>query len=133
MDNPCSPQQQTAKARPCCSPDNNHGCQLVVGRDPDTHRQSDRTLDVVASLQAGQPQREHHAPKGRVRTAAIPSTGILSGNDTTGGGLINARNPASISRLPDRISKSLNDIRALFRAAQNDLAPACFSASAYVT
>ena len=107
---PPLPTITAAQVRPCCSLDNNHGCQHVVGRDPDTHHQIGRTLDVVTGFQASHPSENTPRPKGRVRTAAILSTGILSSNGTTGGGLISASNSASISRPPDRISTSLNDI-----------------------
>lgn len=40
----------------------------------------------------------------------IQSTDAPSSNDTTGIGVISATNPASISRLPDRASKSRNAV-----------------------
>jgi hypothetical protein len=53
MDNPRSPQQQAAESRPCYSPEKNHGGQHVIGGDPDTHRQTGGTSDIVAGFQTG--------------------------------------------------------------------------------
>ena len=53
-----SPQQQATEIQSCRSPEKNPGCQHVVGRDSNTHRQTGRTPDIVARFQAGQPERE---------------------------------------------------------------------------
>ena len=87
---------------------------------------------MVAGLQAGHPS-ENTRAEGPRRTAAIPSTGISSGNDTTGTGLISASHTESVSRPPDRISTSLNDIGFPLQGGPKWSATAYFSTSACVT
>ena len=91
MENPRSPQQEAAETRPCCGPEKNHGGQHVVGRDPEAHRQTGRTRDIMTGFQAGQPKREHP----RAKTDAIGPVNTPSSNDTTVAGMISAANPAS--------------------------------------
>jgi len=74
MDNPRSPQQQAPC--PICSSNNSHGCQHVVGRDPDTHCQTGRTLDVVAGFQAGHPS--ENIPTGAPARGRLRSRSRLS-------------------------------------------------------
>ena len=86
MDNPRSSQQQAAQARPCCSPDNNHGCQRVVGRILILTARPARLWTSSRAFRQASPSENTSAPKSRVRTAAIQITGTSSCNDTTGAG-----------------------------------------------
>src|SRR4029077_3411714 len=58
MADPRSPQQDATEAQLCCNPDKHHGCQHVVCGDPDTHRHTGRTSDIIMCFQTGQPERE---------------------------------------------------------------------------
>lgn len=82
MDNPRFPPQQAAQVRLCCCPYNNRGWWHVVGCDPDAHRRTGRTLDIIAGFHAGRPSANTHASKGRVRTAAIPDRPLVLRTET---------------------------------------------------
>ena len=59
MADPGGPQQHPPEAQSYRSPHNDHGSEHVVAGDPDAHRQTGGTADIITSFQTGQPKRKH--------------------------------------------------------------------------
>ena len=105
---PPLPTTTSAQARPCCSPDNNHGCQHVVGRLMLTARPPGLWTSSRAFRQAI-PTRTPCA-EGPRQDCCDPIHQHSERQRYHRAGLISASHPESVSRPPDRISTSLNDI-----------------------